>query len=128
MQDQTPRAREGETVLLVDDDDQVRRALGLLLENLGYITHIAQNAQEALDQLDQIGDEVHLVISDVVMPGIDGVQLAHEIRQRFPELPILLISGYSDGSITGVGVSRFLRKPFSMQQLAKEVRTTLAGE
>lgn len=125
MTERQPLPRGTETVLLVDDDEQVRRALGLLLESLGYDTHLAENAASALEILDDTGDKIDLLISDVVMPGMDGTELAGKVRECLPALPILLISGYSDTPVTGIPNTRFLRKPFSMSELAAEVRQTL---
>lgn len=124
-----PRARPPrgtETILLVDDEADVRDALGQLLRQLGYCIHLAASGQEALEILDRVGHELDLMISDVVMPGMDGLQLASRVRARHPDLPILLVSGYADGAVTGVRDSRFLRKPFSLDELAVEVRNTLA--
>ncbi len=115
--------RGDERVLLVDDDDQVRRALGLLLKNLGYDTLLASDGEEALGIV--ANETLDLMISDVVMPGMDGIQLSSKVREEYPQLPILLISGYSDGTVTSVRNTRFLRKPFSMSDLAREIRATL---
>ena len=123
MSDPSSLPRGDERVLLVDDDDQVRRALSLLLKNLGYDTLLACEGEEALGVIEKT--EIDLMISDVVMPGMDGIQLATKVREDHPDLPILLISGYADGTVTGVRNTRFLRKPFSMSDLAREIRSTI---
>ena len=117
-----PLPRGDETVLLVDDDEQVRRALGLLLKNLGYQARIACGAEEALTLLD---DDVDIMVNDIVMPGMDGVQLGQVARERRPTLPVVFISGYTDRTIPDLDGSRFLRKPFAIQELASVVREAL---
>lgn len=125
MARRTQPPRGTETLLLVDDEADVRDALGQLLRQLGYRVYLAASALEALALIEQVGDQLDLLISDVVMPGMDGLQLATRARQLHPDLPILLISGYADGAVTGVRDSSFLRKPFSLDELAAEVRNTL---
>ncbi len=117
--------RGSERVLLVDDDDQVRRALALLLENLGYETRTVANAGEALAVLRRSGLALDLMISDIVMPGMDGVELARQVRDTLPHLRVLLISGYSDRKLPAIEDALFLRKPFSIQELAHAVRECL---
>jgi DNA-binding NtrC family response regulator len=118
--------RGDETVLLVDDDEQVRRAIGLLLKNLGYRALIAADAQEALTLLDD-HERVDLMVTDIVMPGMDGVQLGERVHTRRPELPVVFISGYTDRAVPELAHSCFLRKPFAMHELAHVVRDSLDG-
>lgn len=119
--------RGDETVLLVDDDEQVRRALGLLLDNLGYQAHLAEDGSSALEVLREHPD-IQLMISDIVMPGLDGLQLVEKARSLHPDLDVLLISGYTDHRVPPSKRTRFMRKPFSMQDLAQEVRYALNPE
>ena len=116
--------RGDETVLLVDDDEQVRRAIGLLLKNLGYRALIASDACEALSLLDD-HKRVDLMVTDIVMPGMDGVQLGERVKDRRPELPVVFISGYTDRTVPELEGSQFLRKPFAIRELAQVVRDTL---
>ena len=80
---------------------------------------------DALSRL-QRGDKVMLVFSDIVMPGgMNGIALAQEIRNRYPRLPVLLTSGYSDVTPTAASQFRILRKPFQLPALEKAIRETL---
>lgn len=118
--------RGDETVLLVDDDEQVRRAIGLLLRNLGYRALVASDAREALSLLDD-HERIDLMVTDIVMPGMDGVQLGERVQTRRPELPVVFISGYTDRTVPELAHSHFLRKPFAMRDLAQVVRDSLDG-
>jgi PAS domain S-box-containing protein len=115
------------TILVVEDNADVRDVTATLLEQLGYRVLRAQNAADALAQL-QSGPEVHLVFSDIVMPnGMNGIHLAQEVNERYPSLRVLLTTGYSE--VTAAGESRFaiLRKPFALSELARAVRDAMAG-
>jgi DNA-binding NtrC family response regulator len=96
-----------------------------LLEQLGYQVIRADNAMDALSEL-QRGSDVTLVFSDIVMPGsMNGVALAQEIGNRYPQLPVLLTSGYSDVAHTAASQFRILRKPFQLAALEKAIREAL---
>jgi two-component system, NtrC family, sensor kinase len=112
-------------VLVVDDDEEVADLTGALLEGGGFAVTLAHRARAALDLLDA-GEPVDLVLSDVVMPGMNGVQLAEEVRRRFPELPVLLTTGYSDElpSAAAQGLP-ILAKPFDADVLCARVADLL---
>ncbi|HEY6877238.1 MAG TPA: ATP-binding protein [Polyangiales bacterium] len=111
-----------ERILLVDDDPEVRAVAFSHLENAGYDVLSAPSAEEALAILAHT--PVQMLISDVSMPGMSGVELARRAHEIFPHMPILLISGYSD-ELDGEQIARFLPKPFSGQRLLAEVRSAL---
>ena len=116
-----PFAGEG-LVLIVEDSPEVAEVTASLVEQLGYRTTHAENAIEALNRL-QRGERVNIVLSDIVMPGsMNGIALAHEINNRYPHMPVLLASGYSD--VVQANESQFviLRKPFQLPALAKAMR------
>ncbi len=105
------------TVLVVDDSADVAEVTSSLFEHLGYATVYRDSAEAALKLLDE-GSKVDLVFSDIVMPGtIDGVGLASEIRARYPELPVVLTTGYSDAARAVPPDLRILRKPFDTEAL-----------
>ena len=105
------------TVLVVDDSADVAEVTSSLFEHLGYATVYRDSAEAALKLLDE-GSKVDLVFSDIVMPGtIDGVGLASEIRARYPELPVVLTTGYSDAAQAVPPDLRILRKPFDTEAL-----------
>jgi PAS domain S-box-containing protein len=100
------------TVLIVDDSAEVAEVTSSLFEHLGYDTDYRDSADAALKYLAE-GTKIDLVFSDIVMPGtIDGVGLAREIRSRYPDLPVLLTTGYSDAAQAAPADLKILRKPF----------------
>jgi len=105
------------SVLIVDDSAEVAEVTSSLFEQLGYATIYRDSAEEALSLLAD-GAKIDLVFSDIVMPGaIDGVGLAREIRSRYPKLPVLLTTGYSDAAQAAPPDLRILRKPFDTDTL-----------
>jgi PAS domain S-box-containing protein len=126
------RAEEAgnETVLLVEDDDAVRRAAARGLREHGYRVLEAANANLALESLAS-GHPIDMLITDVVMPGLDGRRLAEQATQKRPGLKTLFVSGYTDDAVVRYGVFQseveFLHKPFSPASLARKVRQVLDG-
>ncbi len=119
----------GEKILLVDDEDTVRRVTSRLLEKLGYIVTTASDGPEALELLDSQGP-FDLVLTDVVMPGMTGIEMAERLRERLPEQKILFTSGYTTreyGRAPGQPPRPFMPKPFSMADLSRNVRDALQG-
>jgi signal transduction histidine kinase/CheY-like chemotaxis protein len=114
-----------ETVLVVEDEDQVRSLLCRTLRDLGYVTLEAGDGAEALRVIDRLAAPVDLVISDVTMPRMGGVELAERLRGHLPSSKILLMSGYADNLESGGDVA--LHKPFSMAALDEAVRCALRG-
>jgi PAS domain S-box-containing protein len=106
-----------QTVLVVDDSADVAEVTSSLFEDLGYETIYRDSAEAALKLL-ETGTKIDLVFSDIVMPGtIDGVGLAREIRSRYPNLPVVLTTGYSDAANAAPLNLRILRKPFDTEAL-----------
>lgn len=121
--------RGSETVLLVEDEDSVRGLAQIVLKARGYMVLTASNGREALRAIEQHGGSIDLLLTDVVMPTMGGVELAETLRPRFPHMRVLFCSGYTDDSVLrhdiledGVG---FLQKPYSAQTLAAKVRQLL---
>ena len=124
------RGRSGEGVLVVEDDSDVRDYVVETLASLGYKVFEAGEAESALRLLDENPD-VHLLLTDVVMPGMNGRKLAEEARLRRPDLKILYMTGYSRNAIMhqgrlDIGVD-LLQKPITSEQLASAVRKMLDG-
>jgi PAS domain S-box-containing protein len=110
------------TVLVVDDSADVAEVTSSLFEHLGYATVYQDSADAALKLLAD-GTKVDLVFSDIVMPGtIDGVGLASEIRSRYPSLPVILTTGYSDAAQAAPSYLKILRKPFDTDALRSLVQ------
>ena len=114
-------------MLLVDDDEEVAALVGEMLEHLGYRVAHATSATEALCALEN-ARKVDLVFSDVMMPGgMNGVELAREIRTRALGVPVLLTSGYAEAarkSAAAEGV-HVLAKPYSLEDLATALREAI---
>ena len=126
------RAGEGETVLLVEDDEQVLGMAVESLEELSYRVIVTRNASEALEYLRGV-ERIDILFSDVVMPGgMNGSQLAVEARRIRPDIKILLTSGYvanlDDGQVIGEGKLPVLNKPYRRDELARSLRSVLGGE
>lgn len=118
-----------ETILLVEDEDLVRKAASRALERSGFQVLRARNAGEALLIFEQHGKDIHLLLTDVVMPHMGGGQLAARLQRSRPDLPILLMTGYTDDAVLRHGFQqgsfRLLRKPFTPEALVKSARQTL---
>jgi signal transduction histidine kinase/CheY-like chemotaxis protein len=109
-------------LLVVDDDVEVADIAAQLLESCGYSVRLAHGAQAALDIM-KSGETVDLIFSDIIMPGgMNGVQLAEEVRRSFPKVPILLATGYSD-SIAGANAKGLavITKPYRSEDLRKRI-------
>jgi len=120
---ETPEAvpfRGSGTVLLVEDNPDVASVSIGLLEQLGYNVHRVADAEAALRELEK--DGVDFVFSDIVMPGkMDGLSLAHHLRQTHPRLPILLATGYSEAAADVRGDFPILRKPYEIHELSEAI-------
>lgn len=118
-----------ETVLLVEDEDALRRAAAESLTLRGYNVLEARDGVEALSVINHHASQVHLAITDVVMPHMSGGELATQLEQLRPEIKVLFVSGYPGQTVMDHRVvdadSNFLQKPFTLKQLAKQVRTVL---
>ncbi len=118
-----------ETLLLVEDDERVRDVTARLLRRWGYRVHEAAEGESALAQLDRLAPDISLVVSDVVMPGMDGPTLAATVRRRFPDLPVILTTGYPGDSLKRQRLEHtdltVLRKPYESTELLGEVRRLL---
>ena len=116
----TAPSRGSGTVLLVEDNPDVASVSSSLLEQLGYQVRRVADAEEALRAIEH--DGVDFVFSDIVMPGkMDGLSLAHRLRQIRPGLPILLATGYSDAAADARGDFPILRKPYEIHELSEAI-------
>jgi two-component system cell cycle sensor histidine kinase/response regulator CckA len=114
----------------VDDEPAVRRFASRVLTEEGYLVEEAVDGAEALDRVRDGGPPVDVVVSDVVMPRLNGVELALALNALHPTLPVILMSGYATAQLDGMGIATpcgILGKPFSGQRLIEEVRRCLEG-
>lgn len=119
----------GQTVLIADDEEPVRRVASRLLVRNGYDVREAANGAEALRMLAAGSGEIDILVSDIIMPEMGGLELARRVATDFPGLPILLISGYSDSQELGQSIPAeldLLQKPFSGTELTAAVAQCLA--
>lgn len=120
-----------ETILLVEDEDHIRNLACSALQEAGYTVIPAANGEEALNLTTQHSGPIHLVVTDVVMPGMSGVKLSYKVTTLRPSTKVLYMSGYTDGELTtnlngnGNGNYALLQKPFTPSLLASKVRDVL---
>jgi two-component system cell cycle sensor histidine kinase/response regulator CckA len=127
--DALPSASRAETILLVEDDDQVRAVARGILRRVGYHILEARNAGEALLSSEKHVGRIHLLLSDVVMPQMSGPELAKRLSSTRPDMKVLCMSGYTDDSIVRHGVIdaqfAYIQKPITPESLSARVREVL---
>jgi two-component system, cell cycle sensor histidine kinase and response regulator CckA len=119
----------GGRILLVEDEDPVRMVAERALVRAGYTVTSARDGEEGLERVEQ-GGEFDLVVSDVVMPSLDGPAMAREIRKLAPAMPVLFMSGYAEEQLRreiDIGNVHFLAKPFSVQQITDKIGAVLGA-
>jgi len=125
-----PREMRGkETILIAEDEDAIRMVATRVLERAGYTVVSAASGEAALEQLTKHDGKFNMLMTDLVMPGMTGLELAHEVRRRYPTLKVLFASGYSadaaDGNLAEFEGWNFIAKPYGVKELAAEVRRIL---
>ena len=125
----TGALRGGETVLVVEDQEAVRELTKTVLEAYGYRVFEATNGDEALAFVKQHSDEIHLLLTDVILPGMNGKDLSERLRRLRPKLKVLFTSGYTAEVVGRRGVTErdlaYLPKPVSPETLVAKVRDVL---
>lgn len=125
-----PDVPNGVTVLIVDDESMIRSMMAELLERYGYRVLEAADAAEAIE-ICRCENEINLLITDVAMPGMDGIELAGALHELKPQMEVLYISGYSDRMLLGSGrvssQAHVLTKPFEMRELAAKITEILGA-
>jgi PAS domain S-box-containing protein len=123
--------RGAEVILLVEDEPNVRRLVRAMLAKQGYTVLESRKVHEAIQICNDYHDPIHLLLTDVVMPGRSGPELAEELVKLHPEMRVLYMSGYADTAVIRHGVLRpntaFIQKPFVSEDLNKKVREVLEG-
>jgi CheY-like chemotaxis protein len=121
--------RGNETVLIVEDEETVRKLALRMLKGLGYRVLEAPEGGRALLLCEELNDPIHLILTDVVMPGMSGPRLVDRLKEIHPEMKVLHMSGYTDNVIVHHGVLKeginFIHKPFTSDRLARKVREVL---
>jgi CheY-like chemotaxis protein len=123
--------RGSETILLVEDEEMVRSLAQVILERNGYTVLAARNVSDALRMAEQGGRSIHLLLTDVVMPGMNGPALAERILAIQPATKVLYMSSYTDRDLSSAAAwesgPAILQKPFTPQTLSHKVHEMLAG-
>ncbi len=121
--------RGNETILVVEDEETVRKLAVRLLKGQGYRVLEAPDGGKALLLCEEFKERIHLILTDVVMPGMSGRKLAERLKQIHPEMKVLYMSGYTDNAILHHGILEtginFMQKPFTLENLARKVREVL---
>jgi PAS domain S-box-containing protein len=127
--DESTGAGRGERLLLAEDEPAVRKFTLQLLEEAGYLVTAVENGVEALESVQESAKGYDLLVTDVAMPEMGGVELAQHCAERDPEFPVIFVSGYADPELAKEGLriarSRWLKKPFAPEELLARVRQLL---
>jgi CheY-like chemotaxis protein len=119
------RPIKGAIILLVDDDEAVREVTATMLRTSGYVVLEVGSGGAALDLLNREAN-IDLAILDFAMPGMNGVEVARQIHLRFPNLPVLFITGYVDQTVLAeIDEARIVKKPFVGEELATKVNAAI---
>ena len=124
--EKAPASNSQKTILFADDDGQLQVFIGELLQSLGYAVIVATNGLEALQKARDFNGVIDLLLSDVEMPGMTGVELAIQLSKQRPETKILLISGLDSGLLVLNNGWQFLPKPFVSDMLRDRIRDFLS--
>jgi DNA-binding NtrC family response regulator len=107
------------TILFVDDDDNVRASTEAILKDAGFRMLVAKDGAEALQLLEE--NKVHVLFSDIVMPGISGTELARRVRQQYPDVKIMLMTGYYSRAAEAVKLGKLMFKPLRGSLMIEEL-------
>ncbi len=118
------------TILVVDDEEMVRRAAGAMLEQYGYTVLLVQDGQRAIDLFRRVGDQISLVLLDLTMPVMSGEETLRQLKNIRPEVRVVLSSGYNEIEAVqhfSEGLNGFIQKPYTPSQLAEKMKAALLG-
>jgi len=119
---------EKQSILLVDDDEQLCTSIGRMFERSGYKVTTAHDGREALDVLSD--DNIDLVISDLRMPNVDGIELMEEIKRKKIDVPIIFLTAYGEiesyMDLMNMGAFEYLNKPLDVKEILRTARKVLA--
>jgi len=120
-----------EIILFVEDNEEIRNYAAASLKEFGYQVHVAENGAKALDLLINKKQKINLLVTDLVMPEINGKELSEKTKEALPDTKILFVSGYTDNHIVHSGELErdvnFLEKPYTVRNLLQKIRKILDG-
>ena len=120
------------TILVVDDEESVRKLVSMTLEKEGYTVFTAEEAEEALRIADRHADEIDLLLTDIVMPGLNGTELAERIQELWPRTRVLFMTGYAGQALARelgtAPAGSLIAKPFTGRQLLRGIRAASADQ
>jgi len=129
VEDTAPLPGGTETILLVDDETVLRKAIRRLLERLGYRVIEARTGDEALNLAKGHDGPIHVTLLDMIMPGLDGIGTFRQLQKRYPDMPVIIMSGYDretyEEALLDCGVRSFLQKPVPLNLFAMEIRRVI---
>ena len=121
---------EGKKILVVDDDEGVREYMETILSRQGFAAVVVESGEDVFEVLEE-GD-TDLVLLDLVLPGMDGFQVFKLVKERWPEMPIMILSGHGSSrnivEAMRLGACDFLRKPFQVEELDEALQAVFASE
>ena len=123
--EKVPASNAEKTILFADDDGQLQKFVAALLHTLGYKVIVAGDGKDALQKARSFPGIIHLLLSDIEMPGMTGIELAIQLNQERPDTKILLISGLTTGLLVLNNGWQFLPKPFIADMLRDRIRDCL---
>lgn len=128
----SPEILATQTILLVEDEQSLRKLTQKILEEVGYKVLEAKDASQAMEVAKGVKTDIHLLLTDIIMPGLSGKALAEKLSPFRPEMKVLFMSGYTDGEIAPQGVldpkMTILRKPFKWEELTRTVKQVLTSD
>ncbi len=123
------RQGRGETILVVDDESALLEIEAAILQKLGYQVFVANSPEEAMRLAEKYINKIDLLLTDIIMPGMNGKDLADHLRKLNIGLKVLFMSGYTARIISPQGIAdenaNFIQKPFLMEELAENIRASL---
>jgi len=123
------KLRGCETVLVVEDEDMIRMLVRRILVQFGYNVLDAGCGNDAFDACSRHGEKIHLMLTDVVLPDISGVELSKRLAPMQPEMKVVFMSGYTDNTVADQGIpdpeTTFIQKPFTIDSLTRKIREAL---
>src|SRR5579871_642577 len=126
--EKVPASNSEKTILFADDDGQLQKFVAALLHRLGYKVIVASDGKDALQKARGFDGIIHLLLSDIEMPGMTGIELAIQLNQERPDTKILLISGLDTGMLVLNNGWQFLPKPFVSDMLRDRIRDFLSEQ